>query len=96
VLTITEVKAKLGAGAPFYTELLPSEVYYPAEEYHQQYLWDKGGMYAIYVSSYYYIFVFIPLYVCPHSTVCMRGSTSSNTCGTEEVYVCPHTAVYVS
>lgn len=38
-----EVKAKLGSGAPFYTELVESEVFYPAEEYHQQYLWEKGG-----------------------------------------------------
>jgi len=39
----SEVKTKLGEGAPFFTELVQAEVYYPAEEYHQQYLWAKGG-----------------------------------------------------
>jgi len=38
---MSAVKSELG-GAPFYTELEEAKVYYPAEEYHQQYL-EKGG-----------------------------------------------------
>ncbi|EKX53966.1 hypothetical protein GUITHDRAFT_100216 [Guillardia theta CCMP2712] len=41
---IQEVKAKLN-GAPFYTELEAAKVFYPAEEYHQQYL-EKGGRFG--------------------------------------------------
>lgn len=41
---VTEVKTKLGDG-PFYTELEDAQVFYPAEEYHQQYL-SKGGRFG--------------------------------------------------
>jgi len=38
---VAEVKEGLG-GKAFHTEFVPVEVFYPAEEYHQQYL-EKGG-----------------------------------------------------
>jgi hypothetical protein len=42
--------------------------------------------FALYVSSYYYMCVLIPLYMCPHTTIYVYSY----------YYICPHTTIYVS
>jgi hypothetical protein len=47
-----------------------------------------------YVSSYYYMCVLIPHYMCPHTTLCV--SAYYYLCVLIPLYMCPHTTLYVS
>jgi hypothetical protein len=55
---------------------------------------------AALVSSYYYISVLIPLYICPHTTIYLSSYYMTERQCTHSVlillYICPHTTIYVS
>ena len=66
-------------------EMCPHTTTYIGHPYTHIVVWD--------VSSYYYICVLIPLYMCPHATI--HVSSYYYTCVLIPLCMCPHTPIYV-
>jgi hypothetical protein len=83
--------------------LTSADVCYSAQYYFQALTtrsWLQSAGTYICVSAYLYIFVLIPLYVCPHNFICVSSylyiCPDATICVRIPLCICPHTSMYVS